>query len=31
LRTHPSATVYLDEQSASLLSAATLRAFAAEA
>jgi glucosamine-6-phosphate deaminase len=31
LRTHPSATVYLDEESASLLSAATLRAFAAEA
>jgi glucosamine-6-phosphate deaminase len=30
LRTHANATIYLDEQSASLLSAATLRAFAAK-
>ena len=31
LRTHANATIYLDEPSASLLSAATLRAFAAKA
>jgi glucosamine-6-phosphate deaminase len=31
LRTHANATIYLDEQSASLLSAVTLRAFRAEA
>ena len=31
LRTHANATIYLDEQSASQLSAATLRAFAAKA
>jgi hypothetical protein len=29
LRTHPTATVYLDKHSAGLLSAATLSAFAA--
>jgi glucosamine-6-phosphate deaminase len=31
LRTHPAATIYLDRESASLLSPATLRAFAASA
>jgi glucosamine-6-phosphate deaminase len=31
LRTHAAATVYLDDESASLLSAATLRAYAAKA